>query len=274
MRQILCSAGAFIGRVNGRDHKAFLRIADTLTAKAYEFMMYEPWYERADAIGADFCAAGMPFPVFHIEKRIGERIGLGGEENAREAEKRFFANCELAARLGSQKLVLHLWNGLPSDRAIERHYAAYARLSEIAARYELELTVENVVCAVADPLTHFEALAARYPEIRFTYDTKMAAFHRQETAIFLPRYRSLWERGGIAHIHLNDYGGVPGDFSRLAALHPGEGQLDFSAIAAGLSAVDYHGTVTLECGCMNPDGSTEPQKMNRSLAYAEALLNG
>ena len=50
MIRILPSTGAFIGRVNGRDPNAFLRVADLLDASAYEFMMYEAFYGRTDAI--------------------------------------------------------------------------------------------------------------------------------------------------------------------------------------------------------------------------------
>lgn len=265
--RILPSTGAFIGRVNGRDHRAFLGVADRLDSDAFEFMMYEAFYGRTDAILSDFLATGLSFPVFHIEKRVGELIGLGGEENRREADRRFLENCRAASRLGAEKLVFHLWNGVVSDRDFALHLEAYASFAEAARAHGLLLTVENVVCAVGDPLSHFGELVAAYPDVAFTFDTKMAAFHRQEHLLGAPVLD-----GRLAHIHFNDYAGTPGDFSGLAVLHLGEGHIDLPAIADALRLRGYDSTVTLECGCMRPDGSLTPEKMNASLSYARRLL--
>ena len=268
---VLPSIGAFIGRVNGRDHRAFLAVADRIDASAYEFMMYESFYPNADAILGDFCATGLSFPVFHVEKRLSEYIATGTADDYSEAIARFGVNCRAAERLGARKLVLHLWNGMASDGHFDRHLAAFGALSDIAKAHGLLLTVENVVCAHKDPLIRFEELLDRYPDIAFTYDSKMAAFHRQEYCIFEDAYRHLWE-GHIRHVHFNDYNGIPGDFSRLAVLHLGEGNVDIARFAAGLSLRGYLDTVTLECSCMCPDGTLVPGKMNASLALARRLL--
>ena len=265
--RILPSTGAFIGRVNNRDHRAFLGISDRLSASSYEFMMYEAFYGREEEILGDFLSTGLSFPVFHAEKRIGELVGLGGEENLAASYARFRVNCRAAARLGAEKLVLHLWNGPPSDRDFSRHLAAYRTYLAIAREHGLLLTVENVVCACRDPLLRLSELSGAYPEAAFTFDTKMAAFHRQEGELG-PMLRS----GRVAHLHLNDYGGTPGDFSSLAVLHLGEGHLDIPALAAEILASGYSDTVTLECSCMRPDGSLVPEKMNASLALAKQLL--
>ena len=267
---ILPSTGAFIGRVNGRDHRPLLSVIDTITADAYEFMMYESFYGREDAVLSDFLATGLSFPVLHVEKRIGELIADPALD-PEEPYRRFRANCEAAARLGAEKLVLHLWNGVASDHDFSRHLAAYPRLLALAEAHGLTLTVENVVCAVQDPLARLSELLAAYPGAAITYDTKMAAFHRQEYIVFEDAYRPLWQ-GAIRHIHLNDYAGIPGDFSRLSVLHLGEGNLDIARISRSLLATGYCDTVTLECSCMCPDGSLTPEKMNASLALARGLL--
>ena len=36
----------------------------------------------------------------------------------------FRVNCEIAREIGAEKMVLHLWNGKPSDTRIENHLAA------------------------------------------------------------------------------------------------------------------------------------------------------
>lgn len=269
--KILPSTGAFIGRVNGRDPRAFLSVADRLDTDACEFMMYETFYGREEAVLSDFLSTGLAFPVFHIEKRVGEFIGLGGEEEEREARERFLKNCRAAARLGAKTLVFHLWNGLPSDRAFSRHLAFFGECDRVAREHGLLLTVENVVCAVGDPHAHFAELLAAYPDIAFTFDTKMAAFHRGERGFFTSAATApLAAR--VRHIHFNDYGGVPGDFSGLAVLHLGEGHLDIPALAAEIRAFGYCGTLTLECSCMRPDGSLVPEKMNASLSLARSLF--
>ncbi len=270
MNTILCSIGAFIGRVNDRDHRAFLRIADRLTPDAYEFLMYEAWYERERAVFTDFSASGLSFPVFHMEKRIGELIGLGGAENIAESERRFIKNCEYARRLGSQKTVLHLWNGLPSDHCFGRHIEAYGRFAELSASYGLALTVENVICAKGAPLARFRELLAAYPTVSFTYDTKMAEFHGETLALFDDINVSTLQR--VAHIHLNDYGGGYRDYANLRVLHLGEGHVDLRGFTARLLDAGYRGTVTLECSSMNPDGTLSPEKTERSLSFARALF--
>ncbi len=270
MNEILCSIGAFIGRVNDRDHRAFLRIADRLAPDAYEFLMYEAWYEREKAVFADFLASGLSFPVFHMEKRIGELIGLGGEENAREAERRLIKNCEYACRLGSKKTVLHLWNGLPSDHHFPRHIEAYGRFAEISASYGLILTVENVICAKETPLARFRALVAEYPDISFTYDTKMAEFHGETMELFDDINVSVLQN--VRHIHLNDYGGGYRDYANLRVLHLGEGHVDLYGFTSRLKAFGYSGTVTLECSSMNPDGSLSPEKTEASLHKARSFF--
>ncbi len=270
MNEILCSIGAFIGRVNDRDHRAFLRIADRLTPDAYEFLMYEAWYERENAVFSDFLASGLSFPVFHMEKRIGELIGLGGEENVREAECRFLKNCEYACRLGAKKTVLHLWNGLPSDRHFQRHVEAYGRFAELSSSYGLALTVENVICAVSSPLARFRELLANYPDISFTYDTKMAEFHGETLDLFEDINVSILSN--VRHIHLNDYGGGYRDYANLRVLHLGEGHVDLLGFVARLRAAGYIGTVTLECSSMNSDGTLSPEKTEASLRKARDLF--
>ncbi len=270
--KILCSIGAFIGRVNNRDHRAFLNICDRLSPDGYEFLMYEAWYEkeRERTVFADFSASGLSFPLFHLEKRIGELIAVGGEENRKEALERFAKNCEYACRLGSHKTVLHLWNGLPSDREFSRHIEAYGEFREISDAYGLTLTVENVICAKQAPIARFHELLAVYPDIKFTYDTKMAAFHHEVEDLFDRRNVSILKN--TAHIHLNDYGGGYRDYENLRVLHLGEGWVDIPSFCRKLQQAAYGDSVTLECTSMNRDGSLAPEKTEASLAIARAYL--
>ena len=270
--QLYVSTGAFIGRANGRSPEGFLSLWRTFPCDGFEFMMYNGWYDELDRILSRFRSSGALFPTFHCDKLIGEGFSDGRCEGREHALALFRENCRAASVLGSRLLVLHLWNGAPSDFHIGRHIEALADLYTIAREYGLLLTVENVVCANLDPMTHFDAILASYPDAVFTFDTKMAAFHGQMDEIVSPARRPLWDR--IVHVHLNDYGGGYRDFSGLRVLHLGEGKIDFPPFVSCLRAVGYSGAVTLECTCMNPDGTLTPDKMNESIRIARTYLSG
>ena len=270
-RPLYVSSGAFIGRGNGFSPDGFFSVCREYDCDGFEFMFYRAWYPELDAMLDRFRASGVSFPTFHCDKMIGEGFASGDPDEYRRALALFRENCRAAATLGSRLLVLHLWNGLPSDKSIGRHIDALSDLYTIASEYDLTLTVESVICADRDPQTHLTAIAERYPAARFTFDTKMAAFHDQMGEICSPARRDIANR--IAHVHLNDYGGTIGDFSDLRVLHLGEGKIDFAPFLSLLSEIDYSGAVTLECSCFSSlDGSWKPEKMKASLSAARKML--
>ena len=263
------SGGAFIGRVNRRDPRPFLALAPHLSCDGFEFMFYEAWYEHIDAILDLFLESGLRFPTLHVEKSIGEIVGAGEKGYEELALERFEKNCLAAKTLGAEKLIFHLWNGVPSDHHIERNIDFCAEFLAIAKAHGLTLTVENVVCACGSPLDHCMRLHEKYPDLFFTFDTKMASFHRELDAVFSEKYAHLWK--AIAHLHVNDHSGAYLDFSSLRTLHIGEGVLDFHRFFVGLSKVGYRGSMTLECTSMLPDGTLTPEKMQESLLRVRAL---
>ena len=270
-RPLYVSSGAFIGRGNGFSPDGFFSVCREYDCDGFEFMFYRAWYPELDAMLDRFRASGVSFPTFHCDKMIGEGFASGDPDEYSRALALFRENCRAAATLGSRLLVLHLWNGLPSDKSIGRHIDALSDLYTIASEYDLTLTVENVICADRDPLTHLTAVAERYPAARFTFDTKMAAFHDQMGEICSPARRDIANR--IAHVHLNDYGGTIGDFSDLRVLHLGEGKIDFAPFLSLLSEINYSGAVTLECSCFSSlDGSWKPEKIKASLSAARKML--
>ena len=265
------SSGAFIGRRTGFSPDGFFSVCREYDCDGFEFMFYRAWYPELDEMLARFRALGVLFPTLHCDKMIGEGFSSGDPEEYQNALALFRVNCRAAASLGARLLVLHLWNGLPSDRNVGRHIDALEDLYKIAAEYDLTLTVENVLCADRDPLTHLSTIAERYPDARFTFDTKMAAFHDQMGEIVSPARLSV--AGRIAHVHLNDYGGGIRDFSDLRVLHLGEGRIDFAPFLSLLRDLHYSGAVTLECSCFSSlDGSWHPEKMNASITTARAML--
>ena len=208
----------------------------------------------------------------HCEKHIGEGVSHGPGEAWDEAFRRFEINCQLAVYLGARRMVMHLWDGLPSDHHINNNLAAYPLLKTAAKQKGIELTVENVVCAEGDPLSHWRSILQLDPDARFTYDTKMAAFHQQTEELYAPQNRFLWENGHIAHLHVNDYGGGYKDWSRLKTLHIGQGQIDFSRLFSFLEQVRYPGDYTVEATSFLPDGVIHWEDLNRTFAWIRAHI--
>ena len=268
--KILCSTGCLCTMKNGRDRALIGKTAPFLHADGFEFMMYGSWYEKWQQVRDDVLAMNVRIPVMHVEKRIGERITVGEAEGARRS---FRINARMAAELGAQKLVMHLWDGRPSDSNIDANYAEYAALRDIAAEYGVLLTVENVVCINSTPLDHLSRLHAMYPDISFTYDFKMARFHGQVEKTFSDEYMWLWN-GPVKHVHFSDFGGAPMEWSALRSLHPGEGNIDFEYICRNLKSVGYDGYITIESTSVNDDGSIQVEKLNRSIDLIRKLTAG
>lgn len=264
-RMILCSTGALIGRPNGRNYRLLECCRERIRCDGYELMFYDSWYDQADDLLNFLQKIQLPVAVWHCEKSIGQGLAQGTEEGLKLAREKFNINCRLAGALGVKKMVMHLWDGMISDAYIDRNIAAFSWLQEIAAGYGIDLMIENVVCNQQDPLTHWKALAAAYPHIHFTFDTKMAAFHDQMGTICGKDWRWLWEGNHIRHLHINDYAGGYLDWKNLKTLHIGRGNIDFSAFFTHLRHVGYQGDYTVEATSFGPDGSIDFNALNQSL---------
>ena len=261
MSRILCSTGAIIARANNRDYGLLADIMHHLTCDGLEFMMYQGWHGGHEA-GLVRALAPYDVPVFHMTKQIGEWVSQG---NLADAEAMFREDCALAKAMGSGLLVLHLWSGQASDQHMERNIAAYPVLRDMAEGYGLQLTVENVLCNTRDPQTHMRVLAEKYPDIRFTFDTKMAAFHSQEEELYAPE--NAWLRERIAHFHVNDYAGGHMDWANMSARALGRGHVDFDRFFACVRQMGYQGEFTCEASALNADGSVRYDEMNASLDW-------
>lgn len=258
MHRVLCSTGALITKRNGRDYELLRTIVPQLACDGLEFMMYQSWHDRTDALRR--VLSEFPVPVFHMTKQIGEWISQGMPA---EAEDMFRGDCELARAIGSRLLVLHLWSGIASDRQIGRNVTAYPRLRDIAARHGLRLTVENVICNTQDPMTHLRTLAEAYDDVAFTFDTKMAAFHSQLDALYAPE--NAWLLPRIAHFHVNDYGGGHMDWAHMSARPLGQGRIDLGRFFAHVRGMDYQGDFTCEATALEEDGTVRYDEMNANL---------
>lgn len=271
MSKLLCSTGALITSKNGRNYNLLTDIASRLRCDGFEFMMYKVWYDIWEQVASDLSKMNLSFPTFHVEKRVGEAISRNEDGDNEQAHKLFELNCKMAHIIGSQKLVLHLWDGLPSDQNIENNIEQYAILNEIAKNYGLLLTVENVVCNEDNPLLHFEELKMKYHDIAFAFDVKFAQFHDQLDIAFSDEYKWLWG-GATQHIHISDYAGGYKEWDMLKSLHPREGRINFETLFENLKRVNYTDTVTIESTSVLSDGNIDFEKINGSLDYVRGLM--
>lgn len=268
--RIMCSTGALIGRPNGRDFRLLEGCERRLSCDGFEFMMYDSWYSKQSELTAFLRSLPIRFPTMHCEKGVGEKLSGGDPADREQSFSDFRANCEIARAIGAEKMVLHLWNGPPSDLRIENHLSAYGEMKAEARRYGVELTVENVICRQQDPVTHFRALLALDADARFTWDTKLAAFHGQTDTLYEPENQWLWEH--ISHMHINDYDGTFAVAGHLKTLHIGRGIIDFGRLFSFLKQTDYHGDFTLEATSFQPDGSISWEDMNESVLKIRSLI--
>ena len=270
--KILCSTGALVGRPNGRDFRLFQRYVPMLDCDGIEFILYDSWYPETEAITEVLKSLHKDIPVFHCEKTLAEHISRGGKEETEEGFRKFRVNCAMAAELGAEKMVLHLWNGVISDDHFENNLEAFGDLRRIAEEYGLDLLVENVVCH-RDPMSHWAELRDRYPDIHFVFDTKMADFHRQMDLLYQPRYDWLWKDGHIRHYHVNDYSGGHMDWSNLKVLPMGAGHIDFDRFFGFISRIGYRGTFTFEATGFDREGTVHIDMLNAQFARARQYLS-
>ncbi len=270
MAEILCSTGALIGRPNGRDYRLLEQLSKQIKCDGFEFMIYSSWYGEIDDVVDFLRSLKLNIPVVHCEKKIGESISIGGEDRFNTALKNFELNCKVAKEIGAEKLVLHLWDGIPSDGNFHNNLKIYPKLVEIASRYNQTLLVENVVCNHKDPMTRCLELMDKYNNAEFVFDTKMAAFHQQIELLYSSNYVSYAKQ--IRHFHVNDYGGGFMDWANLRTLPVGKGNIDFKKFFTYINSIGYNGTFTLESTAFNSNGIVDVEMLNNEIAQIRGLL--
>lgn len=264
MNRVLCSTGAVITRKNNRNYRLLPILWRKLKCDGFEFMMYDSFYDKIDEIASFLTETEIIFPAFHCEKTIGEFAAACDKE----AFTRFEKNCRAAKLLGSEMLVLHLWNGIVSDSNFAANLEAFRTFSEIAEEYELYLTVENVVCNNGSPMEHLREISHRYPHAAFTFDTKMAAFHGELSAV----YDEAFFQKHIKHLHINDFCGAVKDWSRLKTLHPGCGKVDFDSFFDFVKRQDYGGDFTVEATSVDNNGLVDINKLNEDFRKIKGYI--
>ena len=262
MDRLLCSTGALLGKNNSNDFNLLPDLVRKLNCDAYEFILYSAWEQQFDEVLEVLNGLGTKFYVVHEIKQIGELISIGEKDGLKRAEHFHKMSCEAAKRIGAEKMVLHLWGGLTSDKHFANNLAMYKHFRDIANDYGVEMLVENVVCAVEDPMKRLFQLFEVYHDMNIVFDTKMAAFHEQLEKIYGGDVRWLWKDGHIKHLHINDYNGGYKEWGKLFTLPVGAGKIDFATFFEFLNEVKYDGRMTVEATAIGKDGSVDVDMLN------------
>ncbi len=280
--KIYLTMGSLVEKRNDFDTDEVKRTIPLLQDEGFidgcEFMFIRFYYE-GDAgrkLARDLVREGCVFPTFHTHKDIGARLSDGGvalsegdgvtaEKLRREALDMFRYNCETAVEAGSKRLVLHLWGGLNSDRAIGFNAAALPSLLGTADEYSLRLMIENVPSTVTDPLTNLLKIKELFGRCGIVFDTRFATCHRNaKETLSDPDVAPH-----IEHVHISDYRGGHKDFSCLRPIyHPGEGKCDYALIFGMLKDMGYESSFTLESPGIAGEGpQIDLDRLKRSLAF-------
>lgn len=269
--KIYVSTGALIGRPNGRDYRLLKDFKNQLNCDGFEFMLYSDWYGKTDEIADFLKTENIKTPTFHCQKSVTEAFCKGAKEEFADAYRRFEENAKLAQKIGATKLIVHLWNGLPSDQKFENNIECYKKLREISEANGVDLLVENVVCNCKDPFSRWIELHEVYPDIHFIFDTKMADFHRQLEKLYDKDMNWLFSENLIRHYHVNDYGGGYMDWANMNVLPIGAGHIDFERFFTFIKSKGYDDTITLESTAFDSTGIVNFDMLNKEIEYVRNL---
>ena len=277
--EIYLSTGALVERRNGYNYHVVSDLVPRLMDKGYvsgaEFMMIKLYYEKRHEVVKEFLGAGVRFPVIHSDKDIGAYLSEagvilteGGDRDEAKKKKdealdmlRF--SLETGNMVGASRLVLHLWGGLCSDKAVDYNAEWLSELVGIARPYGIKILVENVPSTVTDPLTNWKKLEGYFDDIGLIFDTRFATCHRQpRETLTAPLAKK------IEHVHVSDYRGGLKEFSCLRPVwHPGEGIADYDLMFGLLRDMDYSGSFTLESPGIISGSEIDEDRLRRSLSF-------
>ncbi len=264
MNPVFCSTGTFVGRINNRDHSLLLRYGEKIEADGFELLIMSVWYDRLSEILNDIYASGFKIPVVHCDKSIGDLLSFGDEKTVYSAVELMKLNCESAAFLGAERVVVHPW-GIPhSDLHFEHIAENLEKLISVAKSYNLDAVFENCCTKNRSPFENLKILCSFYPTLGVIIDTRPAQFHRELEKICAD---SDFIKNHVRHIHINDYHGGYMDWDALhPILHPGKGDINFEHFFSALLTAGYEGSFTLEAPSMRPD-TVDFDEINGNLMF-------
>jgi sugar phosphate isomerase/epimerase len=189
-------------------------------------------------------------------------------DSIREASlSEMFNSLEVAAELGSQKVVLHPGHigGLGiyvTETALAHANRSLAAIIDHAHGLGLCVCLENMFprcLAFVEPADFFEILQ-RFPELKLTLDTGHANIGNPGGQRILNFIETFGHR--IGHLHVSDNFGKRDDHIPLGA-----GTIDFSKIVKALKQIGYDDTATFEIF------SEDRQELIKSRQIFDDMLN-
>jgi sugar phosphate isomerase/epimerase len=233
------------------DYTEHRRILEHLPPGELELSIYRAWDERViDDL------RGLPIVTAHAEKSTGATLSTDDP-----AFERFALDCRIAAELGAQLVVLHLWELPDGDRYLDRNLDRLPALLDVAEEHGVTLAVETIPCTLGTPVENVRRACERDDRCRVTLDTEFLGRHGQlDAALELAEV--------VAHVHAKDYSPDNWDENRNRYLIPGEGILDVDGF---LQRLPYDGTVTLEISAVTPGGGVDRARLEAGLAWLRTL---
>lgn len=266
MHQILCSSGSIIEKQSTKRLDFLRKCRQKLRYDGIEMIFCDDWYETKRELVQIVTAEQWNVPAFHCDKHLMQNIFKEPSSCPMKMLDLFRINCEIAAEINAKLLILHLWNGRESDFFFERQVVLLPHLISISQEAGMLLTIENVICSKRDPISRMIEIENMFPEVCFTFDIKMAAFHGQLEETYQEGFRHFWEKS-IKHVHLCDYKGGIKDWEHLFPLPIGKGTIDFDRFFELLDEVNYDGDFTVESVARNGDGTVDFNELNRMYGY-------
>ncbi len=266
MNKIYCSTGVMVGRINNNDYtlitKHFPSLIDKGLIYGGEFMFAHSFYDKLEDIYNEISKSSIPFDIIHIDKEIGIMLSECDDTLSDEALKLLEINCCFGKRISAKKGVFHLWGGIKSDSNIDYNISYLPKIIDIFKKYDIELLIENIPCAVNSGLAIWKKLYDFLPNIGFIFDTRFGAFHGEMAETF---NEPIWEH--IKHIHISDYSSYPRNFCKIRPiLHPCEGVIDFEFVFKRLKEIGYKGSFTLESPVF-AENQPDILKLEATLSY-------
>jgi sugar phosphate isomerase/epimerase len=233
-------------------------------------MIFDDWYEGLERIKKDYISAGLVCPVVHADKQIGDMMCSAENKPKGKYFDLWKINCNFAAEISTEKIVLHPYGAPDSDTYFEMISERIGALLETAKSFGLDMLVENLVCIHGSPIEHCEAFTEHYPSIGIIIDTRHAQFHYEmERTLASP----LWETRNIRHIHINEYAGARKDWSKLYPIpRLGKGDVDFKMFFAFLKKINYTGSITMENPSILENG-VDVEFINGNIRFVKKGIN-
>ena len=209
--------------------------------------------------------AGVAIRSFHLPFYTDETVDPASLDPAvrrrtAEIHKHYL---EVAADMGARFAVVHacLEPVADADRAerLARSKESMAALAEAGAAAGLTVCVENLPrSCLGNTSAELAEIVAADPRLRVCFDTNHLLL--ESHADFLARVGAL-----VATTHVSDY-----DFVNERHWLPGEGKIDWNALADGLDAIGYADAFNYE---LDFRGNPKTVARDRDLTAADLVLN-